>query len=58
MVKVDQNKCIGCGLCASLYPDTFQMNLDGKAEVIKTPETPDAKKAAAACPVEAISLTK
>ncbi|MFA6995168.1 MAG: ferredoxin [Patescibacteria group bacterium] len=58
MVKVDQNKCIGCGLCAGLCPETFSMNLDGKAEVIKTQETPGAKDAAASCPVEAISLTK
>lgn len=58
MVKVDQNKCIGCGLCAGQYPKIFQMNLDGKAEAISTQETIDAKDAAANCPVEAISLTK
>ena len=56
MVKVDQNKCIGCGLCANLCPDTFQMNLDGKSEVLNSQDSECAKKAVADCPVEAISL--
>ncbi len=58
MVKIDQDKCVGCGLCASSCPDTFQMNLDGKAEVIKGTETPCAKKAINNCPVGAISSDK
>jgi len=58
MIKVDQNKCIGCGLCAGKYPETFQMNLDGKSEVINNKETPGAKESIADCPVKAISLTK
>lgn len=30
--NVDQNLCIGCGLCAGIVSDVFQMNDDGKAE--------------------------
>ncbi|MFA5109750.1 MAG: ferredoxin [Patescibacteria group bacterium] len=56
MVKVDKNKCVGCGLCAGLCPETFQMDLDGKSEVVKGEVTACAKEAAGQCPVEAISL--
>jgi len=56
MVKVDQNKCIGCGLCAGLCPETFQMDLNGKSVVINEAPTDCAKNAAENCPVEAISL--
>ena len=30
--NVDQNVCIGCGLCAGMVPEVFRMNDDGKAE--------------------------
>jgi ferredoxin len=54
MVKVDQEKCIGCGMCAGLCPETFVMGASGKAEVIKNETNECAKNAAANCPVEAI----
>jgi len=56
MVKVNQEKCIGCGLCAGMCPDTFVMGASGKAEVIKTEASDCAKNAAENCPVEAISV--
>lgn len=52
MVKVDPNKCIGCGACAETCPAGFEMK-DGKAHV--KGESDCAKAAAAACPVGAIS---
>ncbi len=55
MISVDQNKCIGCGLCAGMCPDVFQMNADGKSEVIAQTDKPCAQNAAASCPVNAIS---
>jgi ferredoxin len=58
MVKVDPSKCVGCGLCAGLAPETFQMNLDGKSEVINSQVTAGAKQAAAGCPTEAITVTE
>lgn len=54
MIKVDQNTCVGCGLCASMCPDVFAMNLDGKSEVIAQTNEICAKQAALACPVSAI----
>ena len=56
MVKVDQEKCIGCGMCAGLCPETFVMGADGKAEAISQEATDCAKNAADNCPVGAISV--
>jgi len=55
MLKVDQDKCIGCGLCASTSPENFVMNADGKAEALKNEADEAAKEAAANCPVGAIT---
>ncbi len=44
MVKVNE-KCIGCGVCASVAKDIFKV--EGiPATVIKQPETPEEKAAA------------
>ena len=56
MIKVDQNKCVGCGLCVGMCPDVFTLNMDGKSEVIAQVNEAAAKEAAAACPVDAISV--
>jgi ferredoxin len=56
MIKVDQNTCIGCGLCAGMCPDIFAMNEDGKSAPISQENIEAAKEAAAACPVSAISV--
>lgn len=37
-IKIDKEKCIGCGLCASIAEEIFKMNDDGKAETIKGSE--------------------
>ncbi len=56
MVKVNQEKCIGCGLCTNMCPETFTMNEEGKSEVINDKLTDCSKEAAAACPVSAIEI--
>ena len=56
MVKVNQNGCIGCGLCVGLCPETFRMNDQGKSEVINDKVTDCVKNAVEACPVQVISL--
>lgn len=54
MITVDQDACIGCGACASICPDVFSMNDDGKSEVISQSDLECAKNAAQSCPVQAI----
>lgn len=56
MIKVDQNKCIGCGLCAGTYPDNFIINSEGKAEVIDAVVNETNKQSVDDCPVGAISI--
>ena len=56
MVKVDQNKCIGCGLCAGMCPEIFRMDAGNKSEVIKEEVNECSKNAAAACPAGAITV--
>lgn len=58
-LKVDKNKCIGCGTCVALCPASFKWDGSGvKAEAIVPPGDSEtcAQDAAAACPVQAISL--
>ena len=55
---VNQDTCIGCGLCISTVPEVFEVNADGKAEACG--QTTDDNRAAVqeaidACPVQAIS---
>jgi len=54
MVKVDKEKCIGCGSCASVCPEGFEMGDDGKARV-KNSSAKCIKDAIESCPVDAIS---
>ncbi len=56
MIKVDQDKCVGCGMCAGLCPETFVMNAAGKSEVLNGEVNDCAKNAAENCPVGAIIL--
>lgn len=56
MIKVDQDKCIGCGLCAANSPENFIIGPDGKAEAIGSEANSSAKSAAEDCPVGAISI--
>ncbi|MFH1586021.1 MAG: ferredoxin [archaeon] len=55
MVKVDKNKCIGCGTCSSVCPEVFEMGDDGKANVKAQKNVPCVKEAIDSCPVDAIS---
>ncbi len=55
MVKVDKEKCIGCGLCANICEQVFALGEDGKAYVKMQKNIPCVKEAIEQCPVEAIS---
>ena len=53
MVKVDKNKCIGCGACISVCPEGFELK-DGKS-IVKNTGASCIDKAIESCPVQAIS---
>ena len=56
---IDYDECIGCGTCAELYPEVFEMRDDeGKAYVIGEDKSSpcDYEEAAGVCPVDAISI--
>ena len=56
MIKVNQDLCVGCGLCVNTCPDTFKLNNTGKSEVISQDNIGCAQTAIASCPVQAISI--
>jgi ferredoxin len=55
---VDEETCVGCGACADLCPEVFELR-DDKAWVIGAEkcETCNCQEAADSCPVDAISLS-
>lgn len=57
-IKIDKNKCIGCGTCVVLAPKTFKLGDDGKSQVIEPPGDDRAviEDAVDNCPVDAIEL--
>lgn len=56
---VDRDECIGCGLCASICPEVFEMDDEGIAAVIVETVPSSAiectKEAEESCPTSAIS---
>ncbi len=58
-VRIDNDACTGCGLCADSAPDIFKMG-DDIAEVIKAQVPANlesaVKDASDNCPVEAIII--
>lgn len=57
---VDQDICIGCGLCVSIADSIFTFNDEGKAENYLGEINQDlinlAEEAASNCPVDAIKI--
>lgn len=58
MIKVDENKCIGCGACVAIDPEHFDFNENGLSNVINNEVTDSVKEAKDACPVSAIEVTE
>jgi ferredoxin len=58
-IKINQDKCIGCGLCVITAPNTFELDSKtGKSKVknIKGDSEEKIKKAEENCPVNAIEI--
>ena len=60
VITVDQNKCIGCGLCVSTCPDVFELDENGKARVKDSNacKNCNCQEAIDNCPAKAISWTE
>lgn len=55
MIKIDEEKCIGCGTCESIEPQVFKVNDAGKADVISQEgDAAKIKEAIDSCPTDAI----
>jgi ferredoxin len=54
MASVDKDLCVGCGLCAQVCADVFEMLDDGKAGAIAGADASCVQDAVDQCPVGAI----
>jgi len=67
-VKLEREKCIGCGSCAALCPKYFEMAEDGKSHIkestkqdveeLEVEKVECAESAAEACPVQCIHIER
>ena len=69
-IKLEREKCIGCGSCQAICPKFFELKEDGKSSVVgaqrdsagndelETEKIECAKSAAEACPTQCISIDK
>ena len=60
IAKVDEDLCIGCGICPDVAPDVFEMGSDDKARPkmnpIPVPLQAACKEACEQCPQAAIEI--
>lgn len=56
MIKVDENKCIGCGACVAIDPEHFDFNENGLSKVISQDLTNFSADVVDSCPVGAITV--
>jgi ferredoxin len=57
-ITINKVRCIGSGDCVETAPTVFQLDAEGKSEVIDASGAPDASilSAARSCPVKAITV--
>ncbi len=55
-IKINEDTCIGCGLCASMCEEVFEMDDNTmKAKVKVQKDDPCVQESIDSCPVDAIS---
>jgi len=67
-IKLEREKCIGCGSCSALCPKYFEMAEDGKSHIkgstqqeveeLEVAKLECAESAGEACPVQCIHIEK
>lgn len=69
-IKLEREKCIGCGTCSALCPKYFELKDDGKSSIIgaqrnqagndelETEKIECAESAAEACPTQCIFIER
>ena len=67
-IKLEREKCIGCGSCAALCPKYFEMQEDGKSHIkgsnlqnmeeLEVVKIECAESASEACPAQCIHIEK
>ena len=59
-VKVDKNKCLGCGTCIAIAPEVFELGEDGKSKVKEEADLQKnkelIKQTKDSCPTQAIEI--
>ena len=56
-ITIDENACVGCGLCVNSCPDVFELAENGIAKVkVAEPQGADLQEMANQCPVNAIII--
>ncbi|MBO8427386.1 MAG: ferredoxin [Firmicutes bacterium] len=54
-LKIEEGACIGCGSCASMFPEAFEIGEDGLARVIGELNEEEATQVIESCPAGVIS---
>jgi len=57
-IKINKEKCIGCGFCVSVCPEVFEIDEEGKSQIKEETNLEEnkekIKEAKEGCPVGAI----